>query len=105
MPIFGAQLADPAQIARAVPPWTSTSQRSSDTCCEASPPNARDSADRFTAGQISWAADGKRQRIVDSWPADVDDTAARHDWGFSPRYDFRRAFSEYLIPTIRQRYA
>ena len=44
----------------------------------------------------------KRQHIVDSWPADVDDTAARHDWGFAPRYDFARAFDDYLIPTIRE---
>ena len=35
---------------------------------------------------------------------DVDDAAARRDWGFAPRYDFRRAFDEYLIPTIRERY-
>jgi len=59
----------------------------------------------FPAAQISWSPDRKRQAIVDSWPADVDDTAARRDWGFSPRYDFERAFSEYLIPTIRKRYA
>ena len=58
----------------------------------------------FPDAQLTWATDLKRQRIVDSWPADVDDTAARDDWGFAPRYDFRRAFSEYLIPTIRQRY-
>jgi threonine 3-dehydrogenase len=59
----------------------------------------------FPGADIFWATDTKRQRIVDSWPADVDDGAARRDWGFSPRYDFRRAFREYLIPTIRQRYA
>jgi threonine 3-dehydrogenase len=59
----------------------------------------------FPGAQIAWAIDPKRQRIVDSWPADVDDGAARRDWGFSPRYDFQRAFSEYLIPTIRKRYA
>ena len=29
----------------------------------------------------------KRQGIVDSWPADVDDAAARRDWGFAPRFD------------------
>jgi nucleoside-diphosphate-sugar epimerase len=58
----------------------------------------------FPAAQLTWAPDLKRQGIVDSWPADVDDTAARADWGFAPRYDFHRAFSEYLIPTIRQRY-
>jgi nucleoside-diphosphate-sugar epimerase len=59
----------------------------------------------FPDAQISWTADRKRQAIVDSWPADVDDSAARHDWGFAPRYDFTRAFSEYLIPTIRKRYS
>jgi nucleoside-diphosphate-sugar epimerase len=58
----------------------------------------------FPAAQITWQNDVKRQGIVDSWPADVDDSAARKDWGFDPRYDFKRAFEEYLIPTIRQRY-
>lgn len=58
----------------------------------------------FPGAHITWENDVKRQGIVDSWPADVDDTAARNDWGFAPRYDFQRAFSEYLIPTIRDRY-
>ena len=58
----------------------------------------------FPGAEITWQNDVKRQAIVDSWPADVDDTTARHDWGFAPRYDFHRAFSEYLIPTIRQTY-
>jgi nucleoside-diphosphate-sugar epimerase len=58
----------------------------------------------FPNAQIGYSVDTKRQGIVDSWPADVEDCAARRDWGFSPRYDFTRAFSEYLIPTIRERY-
>jgi nucleoside-diphosphate-sugar epimerase len=58
----------------------------------------------FPAAEISWVQDTKRQGIVDSWPADVDDTAARRDWGFAPAYDLERAFSEYLIPTIRRHY-
>ncbi len=58
----------------------------------------------FPGAQIAYEVDAKRQGIVDSWPADVDDCAARKDWGFAPRYDFERAFSEYLIPTIRKRY-
>ena len=58
----------------------------------------------FPAASITWQVDPKRQRIVDTWPAEVDDTAARRDWGFAPRYDFTRAFDEYLIPTIRERY-
>jgi nucleoside-diphosphate-sugar epimerase len=59
----------------------------------------------FPSAQISWRADAKRQSIVDSWPEDVDDTAARRDWGFLPVFDFDHAFQEYLIPTIRRRYA
>jgi nucleoside-diphosphate-sugar epimerase len=58
----------------------------------------------FPEAAISFEPDLRRQRIVDSWPADVDDQAARHDWGFAPAYDLKRAFSEYLIPTITQRY-
>jgi threonine 3-dehydrogenase len=59
----------------------------------------------FPAAEITWDADIKRQAIVDSWPADVDDSAARADWGFAPRYSFERAFEEYLIPQIRNRYS
>ena len=58
----------------------------------------------FPRAALGWRVDAKRQAIVDSWPEDVDDGAARQDWGFAPTYDFRRAFDEYLIPTIRHRY-
>lgn len=58
----------------------------------------------FPGATITFSVDAKRQGIVDTWPADVDDSAARRDWGYAPAYDFARAFSEYLIPTIRQRY-
>ncbi|HMB82072.1 MAG TPA: NAD-dependent epimerase/dehydratase family protein, partial [Vicinamibacterales bacterium] len=58
----------------------------------------------FPDAAIGYKVDAKRQGIVDSWPAAVDDSAARRDWGFNPTYDFDRAFREYLIPTIRERY-
>ncbi|HVD92771.1 MAG TPA: NAD-dependent epimerase/dehydratase family protein [Vicinamibacterales bacterium] len=60
--------------------------------------------DAFPGAKITWQTDRKRQAIVDSWPADVDDSSARADWDFAPRYDFDRAFADYLIPTIRKRY-
>ncbi len=53
---------------------------------------------------ISFAPDAQRQAIVDSWPEDVDDSAARADWGFSPQYDLQRAFDNYLVPAIRELY-
>jgi threonine 3-dehydrogenase len=58
----------------------------------------------FPAATIGFNVDAKRQGIIDSWPAAVDDSAARRDWGFDPTYDFDRAFQQYLIPTIRERY-
>ena len=58
----------------------------------------------FPGAAVQWATDEKRQSIVDSWPEDVDDGAARRDWGFAPVYDFTSAFDEYLIPNVRERY-
>jgi nucleoside-diphosphate-sugar epimerase len=58
----------------------------------------------FPSASVTFQPHQKRQQIVDTWPADVDDSAARRDWGFAPRYDEARAFAEYLVPTIRQQY-
>src|SRR6476660_4997433 len=44
----------------------------------------------FPDAHIGFKVDVKRQGIVDSWPAAVDDAAARRDWGFAPNYDFDR---------------
>jgi len=41
---------------------------------------------------------------VDSWPADLDDSAARKDWGWKPDFGEKASFEDYLIPVIRQRY-
>ncbi len=59
----------------------------------------------FPAAEITHRVDEKRQAILDTWPADVDDAAARRDWGHAPRYDFAAAFDDYLIPAVRRRYA
>ena len=58
----------------------------------------------FPQARLEYRVDEKRQTIIDAWPQDVDDSAARRDWGFAPAYDFERAFRDYLIPTIRKRY-
>jgi nucleoside-diphosphate-sugar epimerase len=57
----------------------------------------------FPDAVVSYRIDPKRQGIVDSWPADVDDSAARRDWG-SRRATILIARSPCLIPTIRERY-
>src|SRR6188768_3101619 len=58
----------------------------------------------FPGAALAFQVDEKRQGIVDTWPADVNDAAARRDWGFAPRFDLETAFTGYLIPTIRDRY-
>ncbi|MDH4390024.1 MAG: NAD-dependent epimerase/dehydratase family protein [Aquabacterium sp.] len=37
-----------------------------------------------------------RQAIADSWPQAVDDSLARRDWGWAPRYDLRAMVVEML---------
>lgn len=58
----------------------------------------------FPDSAISYAPDIRRQRIVNSWPADIDDSAAQKDWGWQPEYDLQKGFEEYLIPAIKQKY-
>jgi nucleoside-diphosphate-sugar epimerase len=50
----------------------------------------------FPRADIIYSVDEKRQRIVDSWPEDLDDRRARRDWGFAPAFDFERTFRDYL---------
>ncbi len=59
----------------------------------------------FPQAQITFNPHASRQGIVDSWPAEVDDSAARQDWNWQPDYDQERSFEEYLIPAVRQRYS
>jgi threonine 3-dehydrogenase len=58
----------------------------------------------FPGAEIGYDPDLKRQQIVDSWPADLDDKAARKEWDWRPAYDVQRAFEEYLSPNIKKRY-
>jgi nucleoside-diphosphate-sugar epimerase len=58
----------------------------------------------FTETRITFQPDAKRQHIVDTWPDDVDDNAARRDWGWNPAYELERAFHDYLIPAVTKRY-
>ncbi|NML66996.1 NAD-dependent epimerase/dehydratase family protein [Hymenobacter sp. RP-2-7] len=45
--------------------------------------------------RIRYAPD-QRQAIADSWPASIDDTAARRDWHWQPRYDLHRMTRDML---------
>lgn len=58
----------------------------------------------FPNFEMTYKVSPERQRIVDSWPEDVDDSNAVKDWGWQPKYSFEKTFSEYLIPKIKERY-
>ncbi len=58
----------------------------------------------FSGAKIDFKPDLKRQRIVDSWPADLNDNDALRDWGWKPEYNVERSFDEYLIPNILKQY-
>jgi nucleoside-diphosphate-sugar epimerase len=58
----------------------------------------------FPNADITFEPDIARQGIVDTWPADVDDSAATTDWGWRPDFDQERAFNEYLLPAVKERY-
>ena len=72
-------------------------------------PSAREFADlvrtAFPSSEVKFVPDVRRQAIVDSWPEDCDDTAAQKDWGFHAKYDLKRAFNDYLLPNVKERYA
>jgi len=44
-----------------------------------------------------------RQKIADSWPKTIDDSAARDEWGWSPDYDLL-GMTDDMIKNLRERY-
>jgi len=52
--------------------------------------------------QISYKPDF-RQSIADSWPASIDDSAARADWGWQPEYDLDKMTKD-MLTHLAERY-
>ena len=51
--------------------------------------------------KFTYAPDPVRQSILDSWPKVIDDSAARRDWGWKPKYDLD-GMTDDLIPRVRR---
>jgi nucleoside-diphosphate-sugar epimerase len=46
--------------------------------------------------EVHYRIDPVRQAIADSWPDAIDDSAAREEWGWQPRYDLERTVADML---------
>ncbi len=53
---------------------------------------------------VDYEVDPVRQAIADSWPRALDDSAARADWGWAPRYDLE-AMTEDMLARLKAKAA
>jgi nucleoside-diphosphate-sugar epimerase len=59
-------------------------------------------ADELPGFTISYEVDPVKQKIADSWPLRLDDSAARTEWGWRPEYD-ARAMVKDMIGQLRMK--
>lgn len=52
--------------------------------------------------KMTYDIDPLKERIARSWPDSLDDTAAREEWGWTPRYDLSRTTAE-MLARLRER--
>ncbi len=52
--------------------------------------------------KVSYAPDF-RQKIAESWPESIDDTAARNDWGWQPKYDLE-SMTKDMLHQLQKKY-
>ena len=58
----------------------------------------------FPQAIIEYKINDKRQKMVDSWPEDIDDSSARKEWNWQPRHTLDIGLIEYLIPELKKMY-
>jgi nucleoside-diphosphate-sugar epimerase len=54
--------------------------------------------------EIDYEVDPVRQAIAESWPRSLDDSAARNDWGFTPKFDLQ-AMTEDMLTRLKKKLA
>ena len=55
----------------------------------------------FPNAEIGFEVTEKRQKMVDSWPADTNDSMAKNDWNWKPTHDIDSGMKDYLIPDLQ----
>ena len=57
--------------------------------------------EEFPNFKLDYDIDKMRQLIVNSWPNNIDDSNARDQWDWSPKYDLELAFKKYITPGLK----
>ena len=58
----------------------------------------------YSEFKMYYKIDYNKQKIVNSWPNNINDQKARKDWKWEPLYNFNKAYKHYLIPKIIKKY-
>ena len=58
----------------------------------------------FPNSAIVFKPDRKRMKILESWPVQMNDEAAREDWGWKRNFGVRECFEKYLVPAAKLHY-
>lgn len=62
---------------------------------------ARALTSRMPGARFDFAPDPPTANLIASWPAKIDDHAARRDWGWAPQYDSLDAFADNFLAELR----
>ena len=58
----------------------------------------------FPNFKIKYIVNEKRQKMVDSWPMDLNCNKAKNEWNWKPKNNLQSAIHNYLIPGIKKLY-
>jgi len=58
----------------------------------------------YPEAQIDYEISEKRQKMVDSWPTDTDDSMAKNDWNWIPAHNLDSGMKDYLVPDLQKMY-
>ena len=58
----------------------------------------------FPSAKIGYKVTEKRQKMVDSWPADTVDNMAKNDWNWIPVHELDSGMKDYLVPDLQLMY-